>query len=189
MKIGGCRQPNDVPMPIILMGCFPYSFRQPCHNCACIHDNREVALKVKPMTTKKVVLHQLCGHRFAGVNEAGDKVIVDGDQPAIAMRPTDLLLTALGSCTAYDVIDIMGKKRQPLARYRIEVEGTQADAHPRRFTQIRVTHYGAGPDVTETALQRSAELSHTKYCPVANSLNADITIAVVVEPWENDAPV
>jgi putative redox protein len=138
------------------------------------------------MTTKKIVLHQLCGHRFAGVNEAGDKVIVDGDQPAIAMRPTDLLLTALGSCTAYDVIDIMRKKRQPLARYRIEVQGTQADTHPKRFTHIHVIHYGAGPDVTEAALSRSAELSHAKYCPVAASLNAEITVAVVVEPWEGE---
>jgi putative redox protein len=92
-------------------------------------------------------------------------------------------LAALGSCTAYDVIDIMQKKRQPLAHYRIEVEGTQADEHPRRFTHITVTHYGAGPAVTEVALARSAELSHIKYCPVAASLNAEITIKVVVEPW------
>lgn len=136
------------------------------------------------MATKKIVLHQICGHRFAGVNEAGDKVIVDGDQPAIGLRPMELLLTALGSCTAYDVVDIMRKKRQPLSRYRVEIAGTQAETHPKRYTHIHVTHYGAGPAVTETALQRSAELSHTKYCPVAASLNAEITVQVVVEPWE-----
>lgn len=136
------------------------------------------------MTTQKIVLHQLYEHRFVGINDAGDKVFVDGDRPALGLRPTELLLTALGSCTAYDVIDIMQKKRQPLARYRIEVEGTQADTHPKRYTHIHVTHYGAGPQVTAEALQRSAELSHTKYCPVAASLNAEITVAVVVEPWE-----
>lgn len=133
------------------------------------------------VVSKKIVLHQLCGHRFAGVNEAGDKVIVDGDQPAIGMRPMELLLAALGSCTAYDVVDIMRKKRQPLTRYRIEVEGIQAETHPRRYTQIHVTHYGAGPEVTEKALNRAVELSHTKYCAVSASLNAEITVAVVVE--------
>jgi putative redox protein len=138
------------------------------------------------MTTKTVVLQQLCGHRFVGINEAGDKVMVDGDQPATGMRPTDLLLAALGSCTAYDVIDIMRKKRQPLASYRIEVTGTQADEHPKRFTHITVVHYGAGPEVTEKALKRAAELSHTKYCPVAASLNAEIEIKVTVEPWNSD---
>jgi putative redox protein len=135
------------------------------------------------MTTRTIVLHQICGHRFVGQNQAGVQVLVDGDQPSIGLRPTELLLAALGSCTAYDVIDIMQKKRQPLAHYRIEVEGTQADEHPRRFTHITVTHYGAGPAVTESALARSAELSHTKYCPVAASLNAEITVKVAVEPW------
>ncbi|HIK46641.1 MAG TPA: OsmC family protein [Leptolyngbyaceae cyanobacterium M65_K2018_010] len=135
------------------------------------------------MVTRRIVLHQLCGHRFIGRNPDGDQVLVDGDQPRIGMAPTELLLAALGSCTAYDVIDIMAKKRQPLARYRVEVEGVQADTHPRRFTHITVTHYGAGPEVTAVALARSAELSHSKYCPVAASLNAEITVKVVVEPW------
>lgn len=138
------------------------------------------------MATKTIVLHQICGHRFVGQNETGDRIHIDGDQPAIGPKPTDLLLAALGSCTAYDVIDIMAKKRQPLARYRIEVTGTQADTHPRRFTHITVTHYGSGPAVTEAALARSAELSHTRYCAVAATLNAEITIKTVVEPWETE---
>ena len=134
------------------------------------------------MTSQKIVLHQICGHRFVGVNAAGDKVVVDGDQPAIALRPMELLLTALGSCTAFGVVDIMRKKRQPLARYRVEVEGIQAETHPKRYTHIHVTHYGAGPEVTAAALNRSEELSHTRYCPVSGSLNAELTVAVVVEP-------
>jgi len=138
------------------------------------------------MATKTIVLHQICGHRFIGQNETGDHIPVDGDQPAIGPKPTDLLLAALGSCTAYDVIDIMIKKRQPLTRYRIEVTGTQAETHPRRFTHITVTHYGSGPNVTEAALTRAAELSHTCYCAVAASLNAEITIQTVVEPWEDN---
>ena len=138
------------------------------------------------MATKTIVLHQICGHRFIGQNETGDRIPVDGDQPAIGPKPTDLLLAALGSCTAYDVIDIMIKKRQPLTRYRIEVTGTQAETHPRRFTHITVTHNGSGPNVTEAALTRAAELSHTCYCAVAASLNAEITIQTVVEPWEDN---
>ena len=139
------------------------------------------------MASKKIVLHQIGEHRFVGVNAAGDKVIVDGDQPAIALRPMELLLTALGSCTAFGVVDIMRKKRQPLAQYRVEVEGIQAETHPKRYTHIHVTHYGAGPEVTAAARNRSVELSHTRYCPVSGSLNAEITVAVVVEPWTGEA--
>lgn len=98
--------------------------------------------------TKKVVVHQIVGHRFLGVNEQGDKVMIDGDQPSTGPRPMELLLMALGACTAYDVVDIMRKKKQPLARYRVEVEGERAETHPRRYTRITVTHIASGPGVT-----------------------------------------
>ncbi len=134
--------------------------------------------------TKRVVVHQIVGHRFLGMNETGERVMIDGDQPATGPRPMELLLMALGACTAYDVVDIMAKKKQPLARYRVEVEGVRAETHPRRYTQITVRHIGAGPGVTEEAFRRAVELSHTKYCSVSASLNAEITTEVVLEPWE-----
>lgn len=134
--------------------------------------------------TKRVVIHHLAGHRFLGMNEQGDKVMIDGDQPATGPRPMELLLMALGACTAYDVVDIMKKKKQPLARYRVEVEGIRAETHPRRYTHITVTHIASGPGVTLEALERAAHLSHTKYCSVSASLNAEIAVKVVLEPWE-----
>lgn len=137
---------------------------------------------------QRIVLHQLGGeHRFLGINEAGDKAIVDGEQPAAGVKPMQMLLIALASCTAFDVVDIMAKKRQPLARYRIEVIGEQAEAYPRRYTQITLVHYGSGPQVTEAALARSADLSRTKYCSVSASLNAEIVDQVIVEPWDDPA--
>lgn len=134
------------------------------------------------MATKRVVLHQLSGHRFLGVNEQGDKVMIDGDQPATGMRPMELLLAALAGCTAYDVVDIMNKKRQPLSSYRIETVGERAEEHPRRYTHIVVTHYASGPNVNYDALLQAAKLSHEKYCSVSASLNMPIEIKVVVEP-------
>ena len=136
--------------------------------------------------TKKVVVHQIVGHRFLGVNEQGDKVLIDGDQPSTGPRPMELLLMALGACTAYDVVDIMRKKKQPLARYRVEVEGERAETHPKRYTRITVTHIASGPGVTLEALERAVHLSHTKYCSVSATLNAEITTRVVLEPWEGE---
>lgn len=139
------------------------------------------------MATKKVVVHQLAGHRFLGINEQGDKVLIDGDTPAAGMRPMELLLSALAGCTAYDVVDIMNKKRQPMSRYRVEVVGERANEHPKRYTRIVVTHYGSGSNVSQEALERAVELSHTKYCSVSANLNAEIESRAVVEPWEEKA--
>lgn len=138
------------------------------------------------MATKKVVIHQLSGHRFLGINEKGDKVMIDGDNPSTGMRPTELLLSALAGCTAYDVVDIMNKKRQPLSQYRIEVVGERAEEHPKRFTHIVVTHYASGPKVTQESLERAAHLSHEKYCSVSATLNAQIEVRAVVEPLSEE---
>ncbi|RIH91790.1 OsmC family protein [Meiothermus granaticius] len=135
------------------------------------------------MATKRVVVHRLSGHRFLGINESGDKVMVDGDSPSTGMRPMELLLAALASCTAYDVVDIMEKKRQPLASYRVETVGLRAEEHPKRYTHITVTHYASGPNVTQEALDRAVQLSHDKYCSVSASLNVPIESKAVVEPW------
>jgi len=141
------------------------------------------------MATKKVILHRLSGHRFLGLNEQGDKVLVDGDQPSTGLRPMELLLAALTGCTAYDVVDIMDKKRQPLASYRVEAVGERAEEHPRRYIRIVVTHYGSGPNVDHESLLRAATLSHEKYCSVSASLNMPVEVKVVVEPWQAKEPV
>lgn len=136
------------------------------------------------MATKRVTLHRLSGHRFLGTSEGGDKVMIDGDSPSTGMRPMELLLAALAGCTAYDVVDIMEKKRQPLASYRVETVGERAEEHPRRYTHVTVTHVASGPHVTQEALERAVQLSHEKYCSVSASLNMPIETKAVVEPWQ-----
>lgn len=134
------------------------------------------------MATKRVTLHRLTGHRFVGINEGGDRVMIDGDQPSTGMRPMELLLAALAGCTAYDVVDIMEKKRQPLSHYRVETVGIRAEEHPKRYTHITVTHYASGPGVTQEALERAVQLSHEKYCSVSASLNVPVESKAIVEP-------
>jgi len=139
------------------------------------------------MSRKKIVVEHLCGFRFSAENESQVRIVIDGESPPVGLRPMELLLASLGSCTAYDVVSIMKKKRTPLARYRVEVEGERAETHPKRYTKIVVRHIGSGPGVTEKALRHAAELSHEKFCSVSANLNAEIEVQVVVEPWEEDS--
>ena len=133
---------------------------------------------------RTVVVRQLCEKRFSASNESGETVIVDGGSPAVSLRPMELLLAALGGCTAYDVVDIMQKKRTPLAHYRVEVSGKRAEQHPRRYTHIHVVHVGGGEGVTEKQFAQAVRLSHEKFCGASASLNAEITWEVRLE----DAP-
>jgi len=130
---------------------------------------------------KTVVLQQLCGKRFAAANENGQTVVVDGGSPEISLRPMELMLAALAGCTAYDVVDIMNKKRTPLAFYRVEVTGERAEKHPKRYTHIHAVHIGGGEGVTLKQFEQAVRLSHEKFCGASASLNADITWEVRLE--------
>jgi putative redox protein len=128
---------------------------------------------------------------FIAQNPRGDRLTVtahkvlplETDPPSPSIGPMEALLAALGSCTAVDVQDIMAKRRTPLSRYRIELEGTRAEGTPGRYTQILVRHIASGEGVSAEQLEKAAHLSHEKYCSVASSLRQDIvwTIEARVE--------
>src|SRR3712207_9534806 len=59
---------------------------------------------------------------------------------ASAATPMELLLIALGGCTAVDVVSILKKKRERVTGYRVEVRGTRREEHPRAFTRMEVRH-------------------------------------------------
>ncbi|EQD77304.1 OsmC family protein [mine drainage metagenome] len=132
---------------------------------------------------QRVRVEYLGEHRFRASNQAGFALNTDGGDPAKDLKPMEILLAALGGCTGIDVVDIMRKKRTPLARYRIEIEGVRALDHPRRFLTITVRHVGSGPDVTEAAFQHAVGLSHERYCSVSASLSATVRAEIHLEPW------
>lgn len=129
-----------------------------------------------------MTLHYAGGQRYSGRNESGDLVVIDGsDDVSLGVRPMEALLASLGSCTAFDVVEILAKRRTPVEGYRIEVSGERADEHPRRYTRILVRHVVSGGGITQKSLERAVELSQEKYCSVAASLSADIEYEAVLE--------
>jgi putative redox protein len=97
----------------------------------------------------------------------------------------ELLLIALGGCTAVDVISILKKKREQVTDYRVEVRGTRRDEHPRAFTRMEVRHIVRGHKVSEKAVASAIELSETKYCSVAATLRPGVEIVTTYEIIED----
>lgn len=119
--------------------------------------------------------------RYVGASESGHQILIDNSPLKVGVSPMEALLTALATCTAYDVVEIMQKRRTPLSRYRIEVEGERADTDPKRYTRITVRHIAAGKGITAAALSKAAHLSHEKYCSVAASLNSEMVVETVLD--------
>lgn len=131
---------------------------------------------------KRMEIQYLGDQRYVGHNEAGDQILIDGSEDTtVGVRPMEALLAALGTCTAFDVVSILAKRRTPVASYRIELEGERADEHPRRYTKVRVRHVVSGEGITQESLERAVNLSHEKYCSVAATLDSDIESEAVLD--------
>jgi len=120
---------------------------------------------------KKVSLRHEGGLRFVALTGSGHDVVIDNATGNTGPRPTELLLAAIASCTAMDVVEIMAKKRQVVEGYAVDVAGTQREKAPNIYTDITVNHVVVG-DVDTEAVRRSIELSATKYCTVSAQIAA-----------------
>ena len=68
------------------------------------------------MAVTIINIQHLGGQRYTGHNESGNQILIDADSPAIGVRPMEALLASLGTCTAFDVVEILAKRRTP---YRV----------------------------------------------------------------------
>ena len=92
-----------------------------------------------------------------------------------------MLLVAVAGCTAADVISILLKKRQDVTDYNVEIEGTRAEDHPRKFISFHIHHIVHGRNVSEKAVADAIELSDTKYCSVAATVRPTAKITTSYE--------
>jgi putative redox protein len=126
---------------------------------------------------------------FLGITPSGHALPLDTDSTrSSAPSPVELLLVALGSCTATDVASILKKKRQHVTSYTIEVTGQRRDEYPRSYTSMKVHHIITGRSISPKAVAQAIELSDTKYCSVAATLRPTVeiqsTFEIIEEPTE-----
>jgi putative redox protein len=132
--------------------------------------------------THIVRLIQVGPAAFQADADGGGSLLVDGS-PEIGgegrgMRPTEVLLAALASCSAMDVVNILRKQRQGLEQLSIAIEGTRVDAVPAPFERIKLVFEATGT-VDDHKLQRAVQLAVEKYCSVRASMHPNIEIT-----WE-----
>lgn len=108
------------------------------------------------------------GLRFTALSPRGAQITLNSDSTDFS--PMQVLLAALGGCTGMDVVSVLKKMRQDVTGYRIEVDGTRADDHPRVWTEITVRHIVEGNDLSREKVERAVQLSEEKYCSVAAML-------------------
>jgi putative redox protein len=136
----------------------------------------------------KAIVRFVAEDLFLSITPSGHALPLDTDSSrSAAASPVELLLVALGSCTATDVAGILAKKRQHVTSYVVEVSGTRREEHPRSFTSMKVHHVFTGKSISAKAVAHAIELSETKYCSVAATLRPGVEIQTTFEIIE-DSP-
>jgi putative redox protein len=118
------------------------------------------------------------GLLFEGEDSRNFHLAISGDPEIPGAKPSDLLPLSLASCLAYDVVVILGKKRQELRGLIVTIQSEQDDIAPLRFLRITLRFEVTG--VIETAAaDRSLELA-LKNCPVRASLSPDVDVVTSI---------
>lgn len=140
------------------------------------------------MAEKTAVVKQVDGVTLIAKGNSGHWVVMDGNKDIgggeAGSAPKELLLFALGGCTAFDVITILKKKRVPVENVEIRLKGKESDEHPRVFTDVHVEYIVYGDGINPKDVERAIELSVTKYCSVSAMISkaANLTHSYRIEP-------
>ena len=117
---------------------------------------------------------------FEAVNENGNKVQIDAS-PDIGgtnqgMRPMQMLLAAMGGCSAIDLVNILKKQKQQLRDIKITVTGErEPNVTPSLYTEVHAHFRLFGP-IDRDKAEKAVSLAVDKYCSVAKTLEAKARI-------------
>lgn len=118
--------------------------------------------------------------RFLAQASSGHALVVDAGTNKTACSPVELVLIGLCGCTAYDVVSILQKKREPFTSVEVSAEGERAGEPPMVFTNIKLVYRVKGK-ASRKSVEDAVRLSEEKYCSVAAMLNKTAKITYEIQ--------
>ncbi|OAP36763.1 osmotically inducible protein C [Sinorhizobium glycinis] len=120
------------------------------------------------------------GRTFVGQSGSGHNVVLgtafgpEGSTPGPS--PMELVLIGTGGCSAFDVVHILEKGRQPVEDCTVELSADRADQEPKVFTRIHMHFVVKGRGLAANKVERAIALSIEKYCSASAMLARTATI-------------
>jgi putative redox protein len=130
------------------------------------------------------------GVTFVAETGSGHALVLDGAPEAggrnLGPRPMELVLAGTAACTAFDVVWILKKARQPITDCVVEAEAERAADDPKVFTRIHLMYRVAGKGLKRAQVERAVKLSKEKYCSATLMLakTAEITFEIAMDESE-----
>jgi putative redox protein len=123
---------------------------------------------------------------FVGIDSGNHSVVLSGQADGIGVKPSEMLLIALASCSAVDVVEILEKKRLKLTLLEVTTTGEQDVQPPWTYRRINIKYRLAGLGLTPKAVEQAISLSQEKYCSVAATVRGVAQINTEYEILSTD---
>jgi putative redox protein len=137
------------------------------------------------VTHRSLSVERTAPGRFAAVNSRGGRIAF-GTGSDEEFTPTELLLVAIGGCTAIDVDLLTSRRAEPLS-FEIVVAGDKVrDDGGNHMTNIEVTYRitfpaGADGDKARAILPDVVRQSHDRLCTVSRTVELPTPVATRIE--------
>jgi len=115
-------------------------------------------------------------YQFVTTDEAGQQITmdipVDQGGHGNGVRPMQALLSALGGCSAVDIVMILKKQKETIENFEMIIDGErQVGKEPALWETIHILFKLKG-SMTQERAEKACTLSIDKYCSVAATLRA-----------------
>jgi len=136
-------------------------------------------------THRKLTVERFAPGRFAAVNSRGGRIVF-GTGDSEDFTPTELLLIAIGGCTAID-IDILTSRRSEPESFYVDVDADKVrDEDGNRLANVEISYRltfpaGEAGDKARDILPQAVRQSHDRLCTVGRTVELATPIATRIE--------
>ena len=126
----------------------------------------------------KISMSYVNDQKFKLFNQTKNSLLVDmyDKEKKQNLSPMELLLSALTSCAAVEIVSMIKKRRRNFKNLKAQTSGSRAETTPRYFKKIDIKYLIYSSDLTNEEAERFVSLALDKYCSVGASLRKDTTV-------------
>ena len=126
----------------------------------------------------KVSMSYLDDEKYSVKNISGNKLVIDmyARDKKENLSPMELLLSAVTTCAAVEVVSMIKKRRRDFKDIKAETSGVRVDTHPMYYKEINVKYIIYSNDLKDNEADRFISLALTKYCSVGSSIRKDTEV-------------
>lgn len=126
----------------------------------------------------KISMSYLEDKKYKVKNTSGNELVVDmyAKEEKENLSPMELLLSAIATCAAVEIVSMVKKRRRDFSDINAEVSGLRAETHPMYYKEVKIKYVIYSKDLQENEAERFISLALEKYCSVGSSIRKDTQI-------------